>query len=66
MLNPGLIALALMRFGFGRGGGLFELIVLLAVAGIVAWALTRPAGDDKAGRSAAPMQPKPDNEGIKS
>jgi hypothetical protein len=48
MLNAGLNALALMRFGFGRGGGFLELIVLLAVVGTVAWALTRSGGTDTA------------------
>jgi hypothetical protein len=35
-------ALALMRFGFGRGGGFFSLIILAAIVGVVAWALARP------------------------
>ena len=48
MLNPGLNALALIRFGFGRGGGFFELIVLLAVVGTIAWALARSSSTNAA------------------
>jgi hypothetical protein len=67
MLNPGLNALALMRVGFGRGGGVFELIVLLAVVGIVAWALTRPGGSDAAKTvRAGSMQPGTDSDAAKS
>ncbi len=35
-------ALALIRFGLGRGLGLFQMLVLLAVVGGIVWALTRP------------------------
>ena len=48
MLTTGLNALGLMRFGFGRGGGFFELLLLMAVVGLIAWALTRPSGRDAA------------------
>jgi hypothetical protein len=42
MLTTGWNALALIRFGFGRGGGFFSLFLLLAIASVVGWALTRP------------------------
>jgi uncharacterized membrane protein len=67
VLNSGLNALALMRFGFGRGGGFLELIVLLAVVGAIAWALTRSGGSDGAKSvSAAPMQPSADSDAAKN
>jgi uncharacterized membrane protein len=40
-LNIEFNALAMMRFGGGRVGGLFDVLVLLAVVGAIAWALTR-------------------------
>lgn len=62
MLNPGLNALALIRLGFGRGGGIFELIILLAAVGIVAWALTRPGGVSTAKTvNVGPLQPGTDS-----
>jgi hypothetical protein len=67
MLNPGLNALALMRIGFGRGSGFFELIVLLAVVGVLAWALTRPARSDAAKTlSAESVQPGPGSDAAKN
>ncbi|MGA2674090.1 MAG: hypothetical protein ABSE99_12785 [Terracidiphilus sp.] len=48
MLTTGLSALALFRFGFGRGGGFFSLFLLLAIAGVVAWALVRPGPHESA------------------
>ena len=47
MVSTGLNALALMRFG-GRGTGFFSLLVLLAVAGVLVWALNRPERNDSA------------------
>lgn len=53
MLGTGLNALALTRFGGfhifhgGRGGGFIWLILVIAVVGLIVWALTR------AGRRAA-------------
>ena len=47
MLTTGLTALALMRFGIGRGGGLMWLFALVVVGALV-WALTRPNGKDPA------------------
>ncbi len=67
VLNSGLHALALMRIGFGRGGGFVELIVLLVVVGAIAWALTRSGGSDGAKSvSAAPMPPGTDSDAAKS
>jgi uncharacterized membrane protein len=67
MLNPGANALALMRVGFGRGGGFFELIILLAVVGIVAWALTRPSANGAAKTvSAGPIQPGTNSDAAKN
>jgi hypothetical protein len=67
MLNPGLNALALMRFGIGRGGGVFELIILLAAAGVVAWALTRPGGAGEAKTvNAGPLQPGTNSDAAKN
>jgi len=67
MLNPGLNALALMRFGFGRGGGFFELIFLLAVVGVVAWALTRPGRTNTAKTlNAGPIQSGTDSDSAKN
>jgi hypothetical protein len=45
MLTAGLNALALMRFGVGRGDGLMWLFALVVVGALV-WALTRPSGKD--------------------
>jgi hypothetical protein len=42
MLSTALNALALLRFGMGRGLGFFQMLVLLAVVGGIVWALTRP------------------------
>lgn len=41
MLTTGFNALALIRFGGGRGFGLLPLLVLLVVVGGIVWALTR-------------------------
>ena len=41
MLTTGFAALALFRFGVGRGLGFFPMLVLLVVVGAVVWALTR-------------------------
>jgi hypothetical protein len=32
------------HFGHGGGGGFISLIVLAAIVGVIAWALTRPSG----------------------
>jgi len=48
MLTTELIALALMRFGFARSGGIFEFIALMILAGILIWALTSPPKSDAA------------------
>jgi hypothetical protein len=67
MLNSELNALALMRFGFGRGGGFFELLILVVAVGTVAWALTRPSGSDSAKRAnAQATQPRPESDAAKS
>jgi hypothetical protein len=48
MLTAGLNALALVRFGGfrlihgGGGGGFAELLIGLAVIGVVVWAIARP------------------------
>jgi hypothetical protein len=42
MSSAALNALALVRFGHGKGLGYFQLLVLLAVVGGIVWALTRP------------------------
>jgi uncharacterized membrane protein len=42
MLTATLSALALLRFGIGRGLGIFPLLILLAVVGAIVWALTKP------------------------
>ncbi len=47
MLTAGLNALALMRFGVGRGSGLMWLFALVVVGALV-WALTRPSEKDPA------------------
>jgi len=36
------LALALMRFGGGRGGGFLLTLFGLVVVGVLVWALTRP------------------------
>jgi predicted lipid-binding transport protein (Tim44 family) len=41
MLTAGLLALTLVRFGFGRGAGFFPMLILLVVVGGIVWALTR-------------------------
>lgn len=41
MLATTLNEMALMRFGFGGGGGAFGLIILLAIVGVVALAVVR-------------------------
>jgi hypothetical protein len=41
MLAMTLNEMALMRFGFGGGGGAFGLIVLLAIVGVIACAVVR-------------------------
>jgi hypothetical protein len=43
MLTSSICALALARFGVGRGEGLFWLLFELAVVGVLVWALTRPS-----------------------
>ncbi len=47
MLTAGLNALALMRFGIVRGGGLMWLFGLVVV-GALAWALVELSGNDPA------------------
>jgi hypothetical protein len=67
VLNSGLNELALMRFGSGRGGGILELIILLAVVGAIAWALTNSGGNNGAKSvSAPPMPPGADSDAAKS
>ena len=41
-------ALALMRFGGGRGGGFVWTLLGLAVIGALVWALTRPGSSESA------------------
>jgi uncharacterized membrane protein len=41
MLATALNEMALMRFGFGGGGGAFGLIIVLALVGVIAWAVVR-------------------------
>jgi hypothetical protein len=48
MLTIGWNALGLTKFGFGRGGEFFDLIVLLVVVCFIAWALARPSGNGAA------------------
>ena len=36
-------SLSLIRFGGGRGGGLFALVLILAIVGIAVWAFQRPS-----------------------
>ena len=43
-----LLGMAAIRFGGRGGGGLVFLVFGLAVVGVVAWALTRPASSDSA------------------
>lgn len=40
--------MALARFGFGRGGGVFLPLVVLAIIGVLIWALTKPTPIEKA------------------
>jgi hypothetical protein len=42
MLTATAVALALVRFGVGRGGGFAWILLGLAIAGMLVWALTRP------------------------
>jgi hypothetical protein len=48
MVTTGLGALALIRMELGRGGGLFLMLIELAVVGVLVWALTRPGTDGAA------------------
>jgi hypothetical protein len=41
MLTTELIALTLIRFGFGRGGASLFMLVPLAIVGVIVWQLTR-------------------------
>lgn len=43
MLASATNAMALMRFGFGRGGGLVGFFILLGLIGLIVWALSRPS-----------------------
>jgi hypothetical protein len=45
MLTTALTALALFRFGLGRGGGSLFMLVLLAIVGVVVWQLLRSSKD---------------------
>jgi hypothetical protein len=46
MLTTGLSAFALVRFGLGHSGGFFSMLILLVVAGAIAWELMRPSPTD--------------------
>lgn len=48
LFSQDLNASAVMRFGVWRNGGFFELIILLAVGGVLVWVLTRPRENDSA------------------
>jgi hypothetical protein len=44
-------SLALLRFGGGRGGGAFLFLIVLAVAGVAIYALTRSGRPDSVSNS---------------
>jgi hypothetical protein len=46
MLTAGLSAFALVRFGLGRSGGIFSMLILVVVVGAIAWELMRPSRTD--------------------
>jgi hypothetical protein len=47
MLAPTLMAMALIRFGFGRGGGMLFSLLILIVVGMIVWALAWPKPKDQ-------------------
>jgi hypothetical protein len=47
MVTTVAFAMALVRFGVGRGGGFLLTILGLAIVGVVAWELMRPDSKDQ-------------------
>lgn len=47
MPTTGLAAFTLIRFGFGKGLGLFPFLVLLVVVGAIVWMLTQSKSNEE-------------------